>query len=105
MAMRLLCVLGAAGLLAGCGGGEVDQAVQACVAAVSDKLGADRNYQLDQAAMAEGADRQDDGVIHLRAPIVFDAGLPREYTQTVDCKARFTDASATPDIISLNFIW
>ena len=94
-----------AATLAGCGGGETEQAVQACVAAVAEKLGDGRNYSLDPASLSASAQEQDDHVVHLQAPIVFDAGLPREYTQTVDCRARFDEDGGAPDVISLNFIW
>jgi len=105
MTMRHLAWAALAAMLAGCGGGETDQAVQACVAAVAEKLGSDRNYRLDQADMAAKAEAQDDHVVHIRSPIVFDPGLPREYTQTLDCRARFGEDGGPPDVISLNFIW
>lgn len=102
--MRQLYVVGLVAVLAGCGGGETGQAVKACADAVAEKLGADRSYRLDQDSMAAQAQRQDD-VVHIRSPIVFDPGLTGEYTQTLDCKARFGENGGTPDVISLNFIW
>ena len=90
--------------LAGCGGGEVEQAVDACAKAIADKLGSDRNYRIDRGDMAAKAKREGEDVVHIQSQIVFDAGLPREYTQMLDCKARF-GAGSTPDVISLNFIW
>ena len=102
--MRIICTVLLAGLLAGCGPGETEQAVEACADAVAEKLGDERNYRLDRKAMAAAAEATDD-VVHVKAPIVFDPDLPREYTQTVDCKARFAEGADAPDVISLNFIW
>lgn len=91
-----------AATLAGCGGSRTEQAVDTCSAAIAERL-ADKNYRLDRETLVRDAAAEGDDVIRVRGPIVFDPGMPREYTQTIDCRARFADDGV--DVIALNFIW
>jgi len=102
----LLCstVACSAVLLAACGGSQTELAVQACAGAVEEKLDG-RNFRIDRDDMAATAKQEGEDVIHVRSGIVFDPGLPREYKQTFDCKARIAPGSDTPDVISLAFNW
>lgn len=91
-------------LLVACGGSREDLAVTACEQAIAEKL-SDKNFRIDAAAMRQSAKPDGEDVIHIKSGIVFDPGLPREYAQTFDCKARFTAGKSTPDVISLSFTW
>lgn len=96
--------LAASLLLAACGGGNADQAIAACKAAVAEKLG-NKNYRISEDEMRAGTREEGSDLMHVSAPIVFDPGLPREYTQTFDCRTRFTAGGEAPDVISLTFTW
>jgi hypothetical protein len=100
--MRRLLWLGAALLLTGCGGGREDQAVEACAAAVSERL-ADKTFKLDRADMAAKSKAEGSDVFAIQSVVVFDAGLPSESRQTFDCRARLAGDRAS--VISLNFNW
>ena len=101
--VRVAAVSAIAVLLSACGGGDTDQAVEACAKAIQDKLGAERNYRIDRDDMAAKAVAEDGDIVHVQSSVVFDPGLPREYTQTMDCRARLSDD--TPTVISLTFTW
>ena len=97
--MRQWYVVTFAALLAGCGGGGGNQAVQAC----SDELGAKlsgKSYKVDAADMAAKAKVEGD-VTSISSTVTFDAGLPSESSQTFDCRARIVDGKA--QVISFNF--
>ena len=91
-------------LLVACGGGQTELAVQACAGAIESKLEG-RNFRIDRDDMAATAKPEGEDVIHVRSGIVFDPGLPREYEQIFDCKARVSAANDKPDVISLTFTW
>jgi hypothetical protein len=91
-------------LLAACGGGQTDLAVEACADAIEEKFG-DRNFRIDRGDMAAKAKAEGEDIVHVQSSVVFDAGLPREYTQTFDCRARFAAGNDKPDVISLSFNW
>lgn len=102
--MRTALLVLAAIALSGCGETDTDRAVAACKAAIAEKL-ADKNYDISDSEMRAGTSEEQSDLVHVAAPIVFDAGLPREYTQTFDCRVRFTAGKEQPDVISLNFTW
>lgn len=91
--------------LCACGGsGGNKAAVDACLAEADTRL-AGKSFNIDtelfaaSAVPAEGAE----GMLQLSTPIVFDRGLPSEFTQLFKCKVR-TDAAGA-SVISLEFIW
>ncbi|HET6604819.1 MAG TPA: hypothetical protein VFG21_11545 [Xanthomonadaceae bacterium] len=102
--MRTALLVLAALALSACGGGDSDHAIAACKAAIAEKL-ANKNYRISEAEMRAGVTEEQADLMHVSAPIVFDPGLPREYTQTFDCRVRFTAGKDEPDVISLNFVW
>ena len=90
--------------LVGCGDSPESAAVAACKAAIVEKL-ADKTFTLDEAEMLAKASTNADGVVQINSTIVFDKGLPSEYTQGVDCKARNNPSTGGADVISLGFAW
>lgn len=102
--MRYAITLALLTLLAACGGSREDLAVDACQRAIAARI-TDKQFAIDPKAMAAGAEAEGADVIRIRSKIVFDPGLPREETQNVDCRARFTPDKAEPDIIALSFVW
>jgi len=102
--MRIATLLLPTMLLAACGGSQADRAVAACAAAVEKKLEG-RSFRIDRDEMARNAVPDGTDVIHVQASIVFDPDLPREYTQSFDCRARVAGDGAAPDVISLTFTW
>jgi hypothetical protein len=103
--MRLtILVLTLTTLLAGCGGGREGLAADACERAIAARI-TDKPFQVDRAAMVAAATREGEDVFYIQSSIVFDPGLPREETQTVDCRVRFTADKREPDVISLSFVW
>ena len=103
--MRLaILILTLATLLSACGGGREGLAVDACERAIAARI-TDKPFQIDRSAMAAAATREGEDVIRIQSPIVFDPGLPREETQTVDCRVRFTADKREPDVIALSFVW
>ena len=101
--VRAAAVSAIAVLLSACGGSDTDRAVDVCAQAVEEKLGKDRNYRIDRGDMAAKAKAEEGDVVHVQSAVVFDPGLPREYTQTMDCRARLS--GETPTVISLTFTW
>lgn len=99
--MRHLIVILLAVLLAGCGSDE-SRAVQACKAEIANKVGA-KQWTVDDADMAAKAKREADDVIHIQSTITFDAGMPREVKQSIDCRVRMSGEA--PTVIALSFIW
>ena len=97
--MRQASVVIAATLLAGCGGGGGNQAVEACNAELAAKLSG-KSYKVDTADMAANAKAEGD-VTSISSTVTFDAGLPSESSQTFDCRARLVDGKA--QVISFNF--
>ena len=97
-----LSFLGIVLLLSACGGGSEQQAAAACDKAVKDKL-AGRGYEMSVKSLAASA-KDDAGVLHLSAPILFDKGLSSEYKQVLDCRVRF-EAGKDPTVIFLQFNW
>ena len=89
-------------LLAGCGGGAEGQAVQACQQAIVERM-AGRNHAIDARDMRANVVAAEDNQFLIRSRIVFDQGLPNEYTQTFDCRARVLDGQAS--VTFLQFQW
>ena len=97
--MRYLYVVAAAALLAGCGGGSNNQAVQACSDEIASKLSG-KSYKIDNDDMAAKSKMEGD-TVSISSTVTFDAGLPSESSQTFDCRARLVDGKA--QVISFNF--
>ena len=100
--MRNLLWLTAPLLLVGCGGSPTDQAVEACSAELATKL-TGKTFALDKADMKAKAKSEEDNVVNITSQVTFDAGLPGEYKQAFECKARI-DGDKT-SVISLTFSW
>jgi hypothetical protein len=91
-------------LLTACGGSRENLAIAACERAIASRI-TDKQFQIDRADMAANARAEADEVIRIQSKIVFDPGLPREETQTFDCRVRFSADKREPDVISLSFVW
>lgn len=89
-------------LLSGCGGGREDQAVEACSAELTTKL-AGKTFALDKADMRAKAKPDGEDAVMINSEVTFDAGLPAEYKQAFECKARISGNTAS--VISLTFSW
>lgn len=100
--MRNLLWLAAPLLLAGCGGSPTDQAIEACSAELGNKL-TGKTFALDKADMQAKAKSEADNVTNITSQVTFDAGLPGEYKQSFECKARIDGGKAS--VISLTFSW
>ena len=100
--MRKVILAASACLLAACGGGNVDKAVEACEKALQEKS-TDKPFAVDASEMRSNAVEQADGVFVIEAGITFDPGMPKEIKQRFSCSARMSDAGA--DVISLNFVY
>jgi hypothetical protein len=100
--MRNLYWLTAALLLSGCGGGREDLAVEACAAELTSKLEG-KTFALDKADMRAKAKADGDDALNITSSVTFDAGLPGEYKQSYECKARIDGSDAS--VISLTFSW
>ena len=100
--MRNLHWLAVVLLLGGCGGSKEDQAVEACSAELATKL-TGKTYTLDKADMKAKAKPDADNVLNIASQVTFDAGLPGEYKQDFECKARLDGGKAS--VISLTFSW
>lgn len=72
------------GGLAGCGGGEVGEAVELCRKAVNARL-TDQAAEFDTSAMQKAATIADDGTITIREHIRFRTGTSDEGTQPFSC--------------------
>ncbi len=97
--MRYLFGMAAAAMLAGCGGGSGNQAVQACSDEIGSKLSG-KSYKIDPEDMAAKSKTEGD-TVSITSTVIFDAGLPSESSQTFDCKARVVDGKA--QVISFGF--
>lgn len=91
--------------LSGCQGSQVAQAVNACEADINTRLSgktfALAKSELQQSAKNEGAD-----IVAMNATVTFDAGLPTESKQIVDCKVQFDlKGKAPPSVIHVQFTW
>jgi hypothetical protein len=89
--------------LCACGGGRNDQAGAACAKVIAEKL-AGKSFELDRADMNAHASAEADNVVRIASTATFDKGLPTEYKQTFECRARFDNTQA-PSVISLQFNW
>jgi hypothetical protein len=100
--MRNLYGLVALLLLAGCGGGREDKAVEACSAELATKL-TGKTFALDKADMLANSKPEGDDVTTITSQVTFDPGLPAESKQSFECKARIDGGNAS--VISLTFSW
>jgi hypothetical protein len=89
-------------LLGGCGGGREDIAVEACAAELTTKL-TGKTFALDKTDMRAKSKSEGDDVVNITSEVTFDAGLPAEYKQGYECKARLAGGKAS--VISLTFSW
>ncbi|HRQ66441.1 MAG TPA: hypothetical protein PKZ76_16515, partial [Xanthomonadaceae bacterium] len=80
-------------LLGACGGGAEGRAVEACQQAIADRMSG-RNHQLDLRDMRNSSTAEGDNVFYIRSNIIFDQGLPNEYSQTFECRARVMNGQA-----------
>ena len=93
------------GACSGGGGGSdspKDRAAAACEAEAKVRIG-EKTYQLDTAALALSAKREDD-VWAMQAPIVIEPGLRDEAKQTLECKVRVQDGKLD-EVTYINFIF
>jgi hypothetical protein len=99
-------LLFAALALAGCGKTPDDLAIEACKAAVSERL-AGKAWSMVDDELKAGYKAQDAGAAEVVAPVYFDRGLPAESKQTVTCRVQFdaNDPAAAPSVIGLVFQW
>lgn len=100
--MRHLYWLAPALLVAACGGGREDTAIEACSAELANKL-TGKTYVLDKADMRAKAKPEGDDVLNITSTVTFDAGLTGEYKQSFECKARIDGGKAS--VIALTFSW
>ena len=91
-------------LLTACAGGREDLATTACEREVKAKLN-EQNYRIDVNDLRASAEMEDDKIMRLTSSVTFDAGLPREYKQAVECRVRFVEGQKQPNVISINFTW
>jgi hypothetical protein len=89
-------------LLGACGGGSEGKAVTACQQAIADRMPG-RNHHLDLRDMRSSAKAEGDNVFLITSSIVFDQGLPNEYSQTFECRARVMNGQA--NVTFLQFQW
>lgn len=89
-------------LLAGCGGAREDIAVEACAAELTTKL-TGKTFVLDKADMLAKSKPEGNDVVNISSQVTFDPGLPAEYKQGYECKARLAGGNAS--VISLTFSW
>ncbi len=105
--MKFPIVMMTAICLSACSGGGVSNspkelAAAACEAEAKVRIG-EKTYQLDTAALAQSAKREDD-VWAMQAPIVIEPGLRDEAKQTLECKVRVQEGK--PDEVTyINFIF
>ena len=62
-----------------------------------------KTFALDKADMKAKAKPDGDDVLNISSSVTFDAGLPGEYKQSFECKARLDGGKAS--VISLTFSW
>ena len=89
-------------LLGGCGGGREDIAVEACATELTTKLSG-KTFALDKADMLAKSKAEGNDVVNITSQVTFDPGLPAEYKQGYECKARLAGGKAS--VISLTFSW
>ncbi len=101
LVMTAICL----GACSGGGGGSdspKERAAAACEAEAKIRIG-EKTYQLDTAALAGSAKREDD-VWAMQAPIVIEPGLRDEAKQTLECKVRVQDGKSD-EVTYINFIF
>lgn len=89
-------------LLGACGGGSEGKAVEACQQAIAERMSG-RNHALDARDMRSKARSEEEGVFVIVSKIVFDQGLPNEYSQTYECRVRVSNGQAA--VTFLQFQW
>lgn len=100
-ARSILTVLLASSL--GACGGDERAVADACTAEMGTRL-AGKAYEFDagklQASAKAGSAA---GTFELSVPVTFNRGLPSEFTQTMNCRARIDNGAAS--VIAMEFIW
>lgn len=91
--------------LSACGETRNDMAVAACRTAIMAKLG-HQDFRIDEPALAKAAkvDGSEENTVLVEGSIVFEPGLPREYTQSLGCRVRFAEG-AEPVVTQLTFTY
>lgn len=101
--MRNALLLCLSGFLVACGAaGRERGAADACLVEVNKRLTGKR-FDVDVDRLAASAMSIAPETLQLSAAIVFDRGLAREYTQTIECRVRL--AADAPTVIFLQFNW
>lgn len=95
---RLLVLLAA--LLSACGK-PTERVVDACVKAIEERIG-DRSHTLDRRDMRANVEEHD-GQYRVRSTVVFSPGLPNEYRQKFECRARLENGQIV--VTFLQFQW
>lgn len=102
MYWRTMALIAAVTCASGCSKNPAAQAIDACAAAVAQKLDG-KTYTLDRAAMQASAVDDGTGVFAMSGGLLINPGMTNEEKQSVQCKARVTDSGA--DVVSLTLIW
>lgn len=102
MVWRSVAILVTVLCMSGCGKDPTAKAIDACAAAVAQKVEG-KAYKLDHAAMQASAADDGTGVISMSGGLIVNPGMSNEEKQAVQCKARVTDNGA--DVVSLTLIW
>ncbi|GIX32715.1 MAG: hypothetical protein KatS3mg125_0671 [Lysobacterales bacterium] len=95
---RLLILIAA--LLSACGK-PTERIIDACVKAIEERIG-DRSHTLDRRDMRANVEEQD-GQYRVRSTVVFSPGLPNEYRQKFECRARLENGQGV--VTFLQFQW
>ena len=108
--MRTWLLVPVTAALVACGGsGETagtpaELAAEACDAEMKRRMDG-KLYELDKVVLAASIKEAANGSKTLSAPVVIEPGLTSEARQIVECKVRFAQGKALPDIVGFGFNW
>lgn len=83
---------------------SADIAAEACDASVRERTRG-KPYSLDLKALAASMAVDSRGEQILKAPIVVNAGLADQVTQSLECAVRLSDDQTSATVLNLRFIW